>query len=314
MDRAPIYEKWLKTTYIGQEGKETPLCDDGTLSKFDRINDHNFGYYVDYQEYYISQGKKVSSIPTRRSEIYEFLIFIEGSGAFLEDVTEDMLNTHMLSRKRDSTKSTFTNRISYLSGFFAYLHEKGIISFVFDSLEYKSWAKELPDPKENKEKPLNLEQVSKFRQMLIDQSYDYPKYREYLYVFDMLYYTQFNDNQIQNLSLRNNVDVSNRVIKIDEVKATVPQEVIDNIVFLDSSGKLGQLLRVLQYVKYMKPLLNEIGFENVRKTDIVVSKDNLSFRCPQCNTSFEATIDNWCARQYSKDGKLWIVCKRCGNA
>lgn len=315
MDRKAIYQKWLSTTYKGQDGEDTPLCEKSTLLKFDKVNDHNFGHYVEYQNDYIDvQGKSILSLTRIRSEILEFLLSEGLSNLPLKSVTADILDAHMLNRKNGATKKTFNNRINYLAGFFDFLSSKGILPNIFDSEKYRIWAESCPTPKENATKPLTPKHISEFRQKLIDDSEEHPRYREYLYVLDMLYYTEFDKNQIKNISFKNNVNCKGRTIFIDGQVVQVPQDVVDNIKYLDEAGRLGKLLRTDQYIKYMKPIFEQLDFENIRIKDIEESKKTLSFCCPQCHKPFEATIDNWCARQYSKDGKLWIVCMRCGNA
>ena len=40
---------------------------------------------------------------------------------------------------------------------------------------------------------------------------------------------------------------------------------------------------------------------------------NMMFMCPQCNKRYEAVVENWCAKQYRKEGSFWIVCRSCGE-
>ena len=315
MDRKIIYDAWQKTTYKGQGGENTPFCEKLTLQKFDQVSDHNFGHYVDYQNDYIDvQRKSILSFTRIRSEILEFLLSDGISNLPLEAVTSEILDTYMLKRKEGATRQTFTNRISFLAGFFEFLRSKGINTTTFDSDKYRQWAESCPAPKENALKPLTPKNISEIRQKLIDGADEYPRYREYLYVLDMLYYTDYEKSQIKNLSFSENVRCETMTIVIDGREAQVPQEVIDNIEHLHKSGVLGKLLRIDQYIKYMKPIFEQLDFDNIRIKDIEESKKTLSFCCPQCHRPFEATIENWCARQYTPNGKLWIVCRECGDA
>lgn len=312
MNRQTIYKKWLSTTYKGQDGREIPLCDESTIQSFELVNDSNFAYYAEYQDYYI-ENKKASSIPSIRAEIIKFLLSDPMRYTPLECITVDALDAYILSRKSSiRMRNTFINKINYLSGFFDYLKTSGKISITFDYEMYKRWADDYPETNHNKAKSLTPKQISEFRYKLVAGSVRFPEYREYLYVFDMKYYTDFEDYQIQSLSIENIKD--DHTIIIDNIISHVPYEVINNIIELHRTNKLGTLLTVRQYIIYMKSIFDELDFENLRPKDIKASKNNLSFKCPQCGHSYEAIVDYWCAKEFCDEGKIWIVCKRCGNA
>lgn len=139
-------------------------------------------------------------------------------------------------------------------------------------------------------------------------------YREYLYVFDMLYYSDFENHQIKSLTVSDNVDVQSNLIRFGDSICHVPIRVIENILVLNETGRLGNLLNVRQYILNMRPLLEEeFDFENIRPKDIKETRKKCFLQCPQCGRRFEAVIENWCGMQYSETGEIWIVCKECEN-
>lgn len=313
MDRNKIYSTWLATTYRSQDGYDTPLCNEKTIQKFNGVNDFNLKCYADYQEFYLST-RDVASIPSIRAKILQFLLSNGVKSIPLSDVTESILDEFFENRKQTAARQTFESIVSYFSGFFEFLQSERIVSNVFASEKYRAWALECPDSNSKAAQPMRARQVSEFRNYLLAEAVEHPVYREYLYVFDMLYYSDFENHQIKSLTVSDNVDVQSNLIRFGDSICHVPIRVIENILALSDTGRLGNLLNVRQYILNMRPLLEEeFDFENIRPKDIKETRKKCFLQCPQCGRRFEAVIENWCGMQYSETGEIWIVCKECGN-
>lgn len=312
MDRSLIYDNWLSTVYKGQDGYDAPLCNEKTIDKFNNVNDFNFKCYADYQDFYL-ETHDTASIPSIRAKIIQFLLSDSVIRIPLSSVTKEILDDFFETRKQTVARQTFESIVSYLSGFFEFLRNEGIVPNIFDAEKYRVWASECPDRENTAAQALTAEQVSEIRSHLTNGSAEHPVYREFLYVFDMRYYTNFENHQIKTLSLLENVDIQEHAIIFEGESSRVPSEVIDNIIALNNANRLGNLLTVNQYIKNMRPIFEEFDFENIRPKDIKETRKNCFLKCPQCGRKFEAVIDNWCGRQYSEDGKIWIVCRECGN-
>lgn len=313
MDRSEIYSTWLATTYRSQDGYDTPLCNKKTIRKFNGVNDFNLKCYADYQEFYL-RTRDVASIPSIRAKILQFLLSDGVKNIPLSNVTENILDDFFENRKQTAARQTFESIVSYLGGFFEFLQSERIVSNVFISEKYRAWAFECQDSNSKAAQPMRAGQVSEFRNYLLAEADEHPVYREYLYVFDMLYYSDFENQQIKSLTVSDNVDVQSNLIRFGDNICQVPIRVIENILALNETGRLGNLLNVRQYILNMRPLLEEeFDFENIRPKDIKETRKNCFIQCPQCGRRFEAVIENWCGMQYSETGEIWIVCKECGN-
>lgn len=313
MDRSEIYSMWLAITYRNQDGYDTPLCNNKTIQKFNDVNEFNLKCYANYQDFYL-RTRDVASIPSIRAKILQFLLSDGVRNIPLSDVTESVLDDFFENRKRTAARQTFESIVSYLGGFFEFLQNEKIVSVIFDSEKYRTWALECPDGNSNAAQPMRAGQVSEFRNYLLAEADAHPVYREYLYVFDMLYYSDFENQQIKSLTVSDNVDVQSNLIRFGDSICQVPIRVIENILALNEAGRLGNLLNVRQYILNMRPLLEEeFDFENIRPKDIKETRKNCFIQCPQCGRRFEAVIENWYGMQYSETGEIWIVCKECGN-
>jgi len=312
MDRSTIYGKWLSTTYKSQDGYDTPLCNERTIQKFNSVNDFNLKCYADYQDFYL-ETRDAASIPSIRAKIVQFLLSDGVKNIPLSSTTKEILDAYFETRKQNAARKTFESIVSYLGGFFDFLCIKEIIPDIFDAEKYRAWAAECPEREDSAAQALTAEQVSEFRNHLIVGSTEHPEYMEFLYVFDMRYYTAFEKHQIKTLSLAENVDIQTNTISFGDETIQVPPEVVENIIALDKAKRLGNLLNIDQYIKNMRPILEEYDFENVRLKDIKETSRKCFFECPQCGRRFEAIVDNWCGRQFNENGKIWIVCRECGN-
>lgn len=313
MDRSEIYSTWLAITYRSQDGYDTPLCNEKTIRKFNGVNDFNLKCYADYQEFYL-RTRDVASIPSIRAKILQFLLSDGVRNIPLSDVTESILDDFFEKRRETAARQTFESIVSYLGGFFEFLQSERTVSNVFISEKYRAWALECPDGNSKTAQPMRAGQVSEFRNYLLAEADEHPVYREYLYVFDMLYYSDFENQQIKSLTVSDNVDVQSNLIRFGDSICQVPIRVIENILALNEAGRLGNLLNVRQYILNMRPLLEEeFDFENIRPKDIKETRKNCFIQCPQCGRRFEAVIENWYGMQYSETGEIWIVCKECGN-
>lgn len=227
MDREQIYAEWLNTTIIGQGGKTEPLCSKGTLKEFEKICDDNFFFYSSYQSYYISTKKDGnSSIKGIRSKLLHFLLSKEIANNSLEYLTDSTLDSYFMTiyNSNSERKRTFISRINYVSGFLKYLFSQNLIPSKFDYNKYRNLKFDEETPSDNLKRALTARQISEFYHYYSDNS-------EYLYVFEMKYYTEFNDKQIQHLSI-DNIDIPNRIITIDGKSQKVPDSIIRNILEL----------------------------------------------------------------------------------
>lgn len=294
---------------VKQSGKKVTFCGKSVINDFNKICDQNFEFYVLYQDHYLNEEKKsLLSMLGIRSKIKDFLLSDELSNKPLNIVpleTIDMYFYNVYATNND-TKKTFISRVDYINGFLKYLFEQGLIPKKFNSEKFRGLQFKEEATDKNKKKAITPKQVSEFHAKCKDKP-------EYLYVFDMKYYTDFDDEQIQSLTMKN-VDISNRTITIDEKSVVVPESVINNIIEIDRSNRLGELAGVKQYFIYLKPVFEELGFKNIKPKDITLeTKKRLSFTCPQCGNEYEAIVENWCAVQYTESGAFWIVCRGCGS-
>lgn len=309
MDRENIYSEWLSKKIIGQSGNPETFCSKELRIKFDKICDENFLFYVNYQSYYLNTKKDgENSIKGIRSKILDFLLSTELSNNSLAQINDDVIDDYFMNiyKSNSERQSTYISRINYISGFFGFLFSQNYISHQFNFGKYRNLQFNEERPSNNHKQSLTARQISEFYNSYSDRI-------DYLYIFEMKYYTSFNDRQIQNISIEN-VDIANRIITIEGYSQKVPDSIIRNILTLYNQRKLNKLPHVNQFVSNLKPFFAKIGFENFKAKDITETKDKLLLRCPQCGNEFEAIIDNWCAIQYAENGKLWIICRECGNA
>ena len=309
IDRGAIYEEWQNKMVEGQGGELEKFCSEQTIKKLEQICDKNFYYYVQYQNHLEDKLKKkenknYATLKTQRSKILNFLISNELGNRPLEMITQKTLNKYFEKIYGSGIEGdTFATEVRYVKRFLKYLNEEGYILNNYDFPELKNLNSKT---EKNLMKPLTPEQVSIF----YDSYKDSP---EYLYVFDMKYYTDFKDVDIKNLSM-DNIDIDNSRITVNNTSINVPKKVIAHILELDKKKKLGKLSSVSAYFAKLKPLFQKMGFDNIKPKDIFKeTRDKLSFRCPQCGKTYEAIVDNWCVVQYTENGKLWIVCRDCGR-
>jgi len=296
MDRKIFYDKWNSLMFDG-----TVFCDKQSMKGFDKFTDFNFELYVKWQDDYLSQENfKISSFRNRRSKIIDFL----KSAPDLNKITSTEINDYFMRHLGKEADKTYTSRIDLIKAFFLFSKKYIDIEYDFERLRLKS--SEMETSEKNTMKALTAEQVS-----LCMQRYknDITK----LYIFKMLYYTNFTKDDITKITYANYdaIDHSFRYKKKHEYISSdlaLLVEQAKRLPILNTKSDIGSIM------DEMKEELREYNIDNFKPKDLTATKEKTFWKCPQCGSKYEATIENWCAKQFTDEGELWIVCKRkCGK-
>lgn len=296
MDRKIFYDKWNSLIFDG-----TVFFDKRLIKDFDKFTDFNFELYVEYQEHYLSQeNPKIKSFKSIRSKIKDFLM----TAPDLNKITPEEIDNYFMKYLGKEEDETYINRLNYIKSFFLFSKRHLNIEYDFEQLRLK--ASEIETSGKNTMKALTAEQVS-----LCMQRYknDITK----LYIFKMLYYTDFTKDEITKITYANydTIDHSFRYNKKHEyipLDLSLLVEQAKHLPILNSKSDIGSVM------EEMKEELKEYNIDNFKPKDLTATKEMTFWKCPQCGSKYEATIENWCAKQFTDDGELWIVCKRkCGK-
>ncbi len=290
MNREKIYRQW-KTT---KDSTGEALCNDAMIKKFRKISDQNFQYYIEYQDYLLTQGK-AGSLKTIRSKVVDYLIFM---GTFdLKDTTQEIIDNYFKRYKNENPKS-FNSRIFYLMGFFNYFSLK-------DNLEIEKF-KKATDNKEKSMSRITAEQISQTREK-------YKNNIKKLFVFEMMYYTSLSMAEIGKIKL-DNLDPVTNTLCYKKKKNPIPKSLINLIQTMHYTGEFDKPHDIMSTIKQMRKELAENGLEKLTATDGRETRKTTFWKCPQCGYEYEAIAENWCVKQYTENGENWVVCReRCGN-
>ncbi len=294
--REEIYSEWEKIT-----------CEDGTAffgkesrKKFDKISDVHFSLYERYQSHLFAIETNRKSAVNRRSRILDFLLWLESINCSLSNITQDALDTYFAGKKKDKA-TTITSRVNYLKDFFIYHAE--IFSETIDVDRYRKSAENIA-----KMQQLTPYQISHCRQRYKD---DWRK----LYIFEMIYYTDFTDEEIKNVKIEdvNHMDCSIQN-KDASKKIHVPSHLIELIDKMNERGIFGCSFDIVAYIGQMREELKSLNIQNFNVKDGIATRRKTFCECPQCGNKYEMIADNWCVIQYTENGAFWIVCReKCGR-
>lgn len=296
MDRKFFYDKWNSLTFDG-----TVFFDKRVIKDFDKFTDFNFELYVKWQDNYLSKEDfSMDSFKGIRSIIKDFLM----SAPDLNKITSVEIDDYYMRHLGKEADNTYTNRINHIKSFFLFSKQYIDIEYDFERLRLKS--SEMETSEKNTMKALTAEQVS-----LCTQRYknDITK----LYIFKMLYYTNFTKDDITKITYANYdaIDRSFHYKKKHEYISSdlaLLVEQAKHLPILNTKSDIGSIM------DEMKEELREYNIDNFKPKDLTATKEMTFWKCPQCGSKYEATIENWCAKQFTDDGELWIVCKRkCGK-
>ena len=297
MDRKIFYDKWNSLMFDG-----TVFCDKKLTKKFDKFTDFNFDLYVKWQDDYLSQEDfSIKSFKGRRSKIIDFLMIAPDLDKIASKEIDDYFMKYLKAGQADKT---YTSRIDYIKSFFLFSKKYINIEYDFEQLRLK--ASEIETSEKNTMKALTAEQVSHCMKRYKN---DITK----LYIFKMLYYTNFTKDDIEKITYANYdaIDHSFHYKKKHEHISSdlaLLVEQAKHLPILNRKSDIGSIM------DEMKEELREYNIDNFKPKDLTATKEMTFWKCPQCGSTYEATIENWCAKQFTDDGELWIVCKRkCGK-
>lgn len=129
----------------------------------------------------------------------------------------------------------------------------------------------------------------------------------------MFYNTKFNKEDLKKITY-SNFDIIDRSFNFNGKKEYVPSKLADIIEKLKNDPILTRNYDVDYIIEQMKEELKKYGVMNFKPKDLIETRKAVYWKCPQCGSEYEAIIDNWCAKQYTENGNLWIVCrKKCGK-
>lgn len=298
MDRKAIYSEWLGLKFEGRA-----FCSNQTIKKCDMVLDINFEYYVEYQNYLFEKETNITSIRQRRSKILDFLSSYIMKDCSLNSVTQEQIESYFFNVLGTDSDSTYMARVNYVKGFFDYLSERLPNKIEWNGLRLSR--DELNTSNEFVKKAMTAKQISFCRNR-------YKNDLRKLYIFEMLYYTDFSKEEIKNLKF-DDVDFIDYTINLGK-KVNIPKSLIKLIADMHKKGLLEQTYDIDACIEQMKKELKEYGINNFKPKDVAETKKLIYWRCPQCGRSYEAIADNWCVCQYTDTGNYWIVCREnCGN-
>jgi len=299
MEREQIYTKWLNTRIDGKV-----LCSEDTIRKCRLLSDYNFDLFVDYQNDFLKQGKSIKSYKSIRSKILEFLSSSKIREIKLDDITQEDIDEHLLGFINNESDNNYNNRVKHIKGYLEFHKNKLKNSIDLSSLLIDS--KEITTSKKNIKSSLTAEQVA-----LCEEKYKNNLTK--LFIFKLLYYTDITTEEIIDLKY-SDFDTLDNSFNIGERKIFVPNSMVELISSLRDEPILSRKFYIDHIVKNMKQELKEVGISNFKPKDMQKTHELLFLRCPQCGCKYEAVVDNWCARQFTDNGKFWIVCReKCGK-
>ena len=299
-ERERLYQKWREIHYDGQAFYSTQ-----TIEKCKKMSDVNFKWFVEYQDYCINDiGMDVGTFKTRRSKIIDFLSSAIIGEISLENISQEMIENYFMSYLGHESDSTYNARYSYIKTFLEYFSDRIVNQLEFDGLRLKK--------DEIIESELYVRRSLTAQQVALCQN-EYKNDLRKLYIFEMFYYTTFNKEDLKKITY-SDFDIIDSSITFNGKKEYVPDKLVDIIEKLKNAPILTRTYDVDHIIEQMKEELKKFGITNFKPKDLIETRKAVYWKCPQCGSKYEAIVDNWCAKQYTIDGNLWIVCRRnCGR-
>lgn len=300
VERERLYQEWKNKRYDGQV-----LCGQETIEKFKKISDENFKFFVEYQNYCIDSGNmKIGIFKTRRSKIIDFLLSDVIKDVNITQLSQEMIENYFLKDLGNQGDNTYNTRISYIKTFLEFFSDRMENELEINGLRLKK--DEVVESELYVKKSLTAKQVALCRN-------EYKNELKKLYIFEMFYYTQFNKEELKKITY-SDFDIIDSSISFQEKKAYVPNNLANIIEQLKDDPILTRNYDFDYLIEQMKEELKKYEIMNFKPKDLTETRNAVYWRCPQCGSEYEAVVGNWCAKQYTEDGDLWIVCReKCGR-
>lgn len=299
-ERERLYQEWKNRRYNGQV-----LCSQETIEKLKGISDENFKCFVEYQNYCINiSNMKIGTFKTRRSKIIDFLLSEVIRDVNITQLSQEMIENYFLKDLGNQGDNTYNTRLSYIKKFLDFFSDRMENQLEINSLRLKK--DEVVESELYIKKSLTAQQIALCRN-------EYKNDLRKSYIFEMFYYTQFNKEELKKITY-SDFDIIDSSINFQGKKAYVPNNLVNIIEQLKDDPILTRNYDFDYLIEQMKEELKKYGIMNFKPKDLTETRNAVYWRCPQCGSEYEAVIENWCAKQYTEDGNLWIVCREnCGK-
>ena len=288
MDRSSIRKRLI--TLQGKNGK--PLFGSDTIDRLFRLPEQSLSDYLSYLDYVESNGN-IYTIPTYRSKQLNFLEYVSDKGYELRTITQNVVDEYF--EKYDYEENN--ERVNYLKPFLAF--------FSLGNIDIEKFRRKSNKKKVAKMKRLSAENISEAR-------YKFRNDAKKLFVFEMIYYTEFSMTEIGEIQ-REHIDYSSRSISYCGKESVLPEKLMA-FIQKNESILFDESFDMTTTIEKIREDLAEYGMDNLTATDGKETRKALFWTCPQCGKQFEAVAENWCVKQYTQDGENWIVCREyCGH-
>ena len=292
MDRSSIRKRLVALK--GKNGK--PLFGSDTIDRLFRLPEQSLSDYLSYLNYVESTGN-INTIQTYRSKQLDFLEYISHRNCDINNITQSVVDDYF--KKYDSidkSNGTFNTRIGYIKPFLEF--------FSLDGIDVNKFTKPV-DKKVKKMKRLSAKNISEAR-------YEFRNDAKKLFVFEMIYYTEFSMTEIGEIQ-KEHIDYSSRSISYCGKESVLPEKLMA-FIQKNESILFDESFDMTTTIEKMREDLAEYGMDNLTATDGKETRKALFWTCPQCGKQFEAVAENWCVKQYTQDGENWVVCREyCGH-
>lgn len=294
MNREKIYEIWSSKRL--QNGEL--IAGTKTINNCKRLSDENFDIFYKYIESIIGD----SSFRQRRSKVLDFLLYLDENKINFQSVTQKSMDIYFEKcRQKKEADNTIISRVNYLKSMFDFY--KGTVENEIDFDKYRISKTEIK--KKNPMKSLTIKQLEACRELYRDDM-------EKQYVIEMLYETEFTDGDLVELTY-DKFDIVDRSFNFNGKKVMISQQLANIIEKVKNTKIFTNKYYVMTLLEHIKNDLENIDIANINPQDLKKTRKNMMFMCPQCNKRYEAVVENWCAKQYRKEGSFWIVCRSCGE-
>lgn len=302
MNREEIYKKWSSLNIKGK-----PMLGIPTIVKFNEINDYYFGLYVEYHNYFFRENsdKKISSYKTYRSKIVDFILKLSILNKRMYEITQDDIEDYFNIYIYEN-KNTFNSRVSYIKDFMIFHNDKYSAELKFDHLLNNQ--QEILEDEENAPVILSSEEIEAYREKYSNEPIK-------LFLFEIIYYSGISPDDLRLLKYNLfHKEVGAFILK-NNIKVEVPKNLYSLIEKLKDDEFFNSNKNYTELINQIKRELRQSNIlENFKPSDIKYTvKERAFFKCPECGKKLEGIVDNWCAKQYYKEGNYWIVCKECGE-
>lgn len=263
-----------------------------------KLSDENFNVFYKYIENVIDD----SAFRQRRSKVLDFLLYLNENKIEFISVTQQNMDAYFEKcRQKKEADNNIIARVNYLKNMFDFYSSSIKNKIDFDKYRISKSKIKMKNPM----KSLTIKQLEQCRNFYCNDM-------EKLYIIEMLYETGFTDGDLVELTY-DKFDVVNRSVELNGKKVVVSQNLANIIEKVKNTKVFTNKYYVMTLLEHIKDDLVNIDIENINPQDLKKTRKNMMFMCPQCNKEYEAVVENWCAKQYRKEGNFWIVCRSCGE-